>query len=179
VTTVKVPDAELSALAGVYWSPLSDEVVRAEVKDGALRRVGAPAGFVAFGDGIFRMAATTEEWRFTAGTPRELRIFDFWPTPRIFTRVTAVMPAASALVQLTGQYQSNEVEMTFTVHMVDGKLTLQWPRQSSIALEAIGGDRFVGTLGTVTFTRTASGAVDGLTISNRRLRRLRLERLAQ
>jgi hypothetical protein len=45
--------------------------------------------------------------------------------------------------------------------------------------EAIGGDRFVGTLGTVTFTRTASGAADGLTISSRRLRRLRLDRLAQ
>jgi hypothetical protein len=36
---VKLPEAELSALIGNYWSPLTDEVVRLEVKDGALRQV--------------------------------------------------------------------------------------------------------------------------------------------
>lgn len=43
---MKLPEAQLSALAGNYWSPLTDEVVRLEFKDGALRQVGVPTAFV-------------------------------------------------------------------------------------------------------------------------------------
>ena len=177
---VKVPEAELSPLAGVYWSRLSDEVVRVEVKDGALRSVGAPTPHVPLGDGAFRMGEIAR-WQFSlpaAGAPRELRITDYWPTPRVFTRVTAPVPAASTLAAFAGQYRIDEVDMTYTVRMTAGTLTLRWPRQKEAALEAVGGDRFVNDpLGTVTFTRTASGKVDGFTISNRRLRRLRARRL--
>ncbi|MDI1476738.1 serine hydrolase domain-containing protein [Polyangium sp. y55x31] len=177
---VKVPEAELSALAGVYWSPFSDEVVRLEVKDGALRSIDAPSPLVPLGDGVFRMGDTAK-WQFSApaaDAPRELRITDGWPTPRIFTRVTAAVPAASTLAAFEGSYRIDEVDMTYTLRMTDGKLKLRWPRQKEATLEAIGGDRFVSDmLGTVTFTRTASGEVDGLTISNRRLRRLRARRL--
>ncbi|WP_338274056.1 hypothetical protein [Corallococcus caeni] len=60
---------------------------------------------------------------------------------------------------------------------MDGKLAIRWPRRDEVLLDAVGGDRFVGSLGAVTFTRAASGGVDGLLISNRRLRRLRAERL--
>jgi CubicO group peptidase (beta-lactamase class C family) len=178
---VTAPEAELSALTGIYWSRLSDEVVRVEMKDGALRSVGAPAPLVPLGGGAFRMGEQAR-WRFSvpaANAPRELRITDFWPTPRVFARVTAPVPAASTLAAFAGQYRIDEVDMTYTVRMTDGKLTLRWPRQKEAALEPVGGDRFVNDpLGTVTFTRTASGKVNGLTISNRRLRRLRARRLA-
>ncbi|RNF86572.1 serine hydrolase [Lysobacter psychrotolerans] len=176
--SVSVPDAELSALAGVYWSPLTDEVVRVEAKDGALRPTGAPSRLEPLGNGAFRMGETTR-WRFTADVPgaRELRIWDVWPTPRMFTRVTEPLPAAPALASFTGQYRIDEVDMTYTVLMADGTLTMRWPRQTDLLLEAVGGDRFVSGAWTVTFTRTASGVVDGLTITARRLRRLRAERL--
>lgn len=78
---------------------------------------------------------------------------------------------------MAGQYRIDEVGMTYTVLIVDGKLTVRWPRQSDLVLEAVGGDRFVSGPWTVTFTRTAVGAVDGLTLTARRLRRLRAERL--
>ena len=32
-----------------------------------------------------------------ATAPRELRIIDFWPTPRLFTRLTAAPPEGAAL----------------------------------------------------------------------------------
>jgi len=182
---VKLPEVEQSALAGVYWSPLTDEVVRMEWKDSALRQVGAPTALVPVGGGSFRPGESPHEWRFivpAAGAPAdaqpELRIRDSWPTQRVFVRVTSPMPTASALASFAGQYRSDETDMTYTVRFADGKLRLSWPRQYDIALEAVGGDRFVSSRGTVTFSRKVSGAVDGLMISNRRLRRLHAERLA-
>lgn len=179
--SVKVPEAELSALAGVYWSSLTDEVVRLEVKDGGLRPSGASSPLEPLGRGLFRLGETAR-WRFDSSADdvpgaRELRIWDAWPTPRIFARVNEPMPSDSALASFAGKYRIDEVDMTYTVLMKDGKLALRWPRQTDLILEAVGGDRFVSGAWTVTFTRTASGAVDGLTVTARRLRRMRAERL--
>ncbi|HWU81292.1 MAG TPA: DUF3471 domain-containing protein, partial [Caulobacter sp.] len=96
---------------------------------------------------------------------------------RAFVRVDLPIPTGSALDGLAGRYRSDETDMTYTVRVVDGQLRLTWPRQYDLALEAVGGDRFIGARGTVTFTRKPSGEVDGLTISNRRLRRFRAERV--
>jgi CubicO group peptidase (beta-lactamase class C family) len=174
---VPVTDAAQAAWAGVYWSPSTDEVVRIEWKDGALRQTGSPAPFVPIGDGVFRPGELPHEWRFIPGAEPELHIRDAWRTRRVFRRVRAPLPDAAALGAFAGRYHSEETEMTYTVLVSDGRLRLTWPRQYDIALEAIGGDRFVGSRGTVTFTRTASGDVSGLTISNRRLRRLAADRV--
>lgn len=176
---VAASDAEPSAWAGVYWSSSTDEVVQLEWKDGALRQAGSLTPFVPIGDGIFRPNDLPHEWRFvlpSAGAPAdaqpELHIRDAWRTSRVFRRVTLPLPEVGALNALAGQYHSDETEMTYTVRVSDGRLKLTWPRGYDVALEAVGGDRFVGSRGTVTFTRTPSGDVHGLTISNRRLRRL-------
>jgi CubicO group peptidase (beta-lactamase class C family) len=181
---VAASDSAQSAWAGVYWSPSTDEVVRIEWKDGALRQTGSPTPFVPMGDGVFRPDDLPHEWRFVspaAGAPPgaqpELQIRDAWRTRRVFIRVTSPLPDADALNAFAGRYHSEETEMTYTVRVSEGRLRLSWPRQYDLALEAVGGDRFVGSRGTVTFTRTASGDVDGLTISNRRLRRLRADRV--
>ncbi len=181
---VATPAAEQAVLAGVYWSPQTDEVVRLEWKDGALRQVGSSAPFVPIGGGVYRPGDLPHEWRFVppapgapAGSPPELRIRDAWPTHRAFVRVDLPIPTASALDGLAGRYRSDETDMTYTVRLVDGQLRLTWPRQYDLALEAVGGDRFVSARGTITFTRKPSDEVDGLTISNRRLRRLRAERV--
>ncbi|AKQ68380.1 D-alanyl-D-alanine carboxypeptidase [Myxococcus hansupus] len=177
---VALPAAALDALAGTYWSPLTDEVVRLEVKAGALRQVGMPKDFIHMGDGAFRPGESLHVWRFSppaANAPRALSIQDAWPTSRGFIQVSEPLPTASALAAYTGRYRSDEVDMTYTVRIVDGKLAIRWPRRDEVVLDAIGGDRFVGSLGTVTFTRAASGGLEGLTFSNRRLRRLRAERV--
>lgn len=172
---VAASDVEQSKWAGVYWSPTTDEVLQIEWSDGALRQIGTPTPFVPVGDGLFRPSDQAHEWRFVApasGAQPELHIRDFWPTRRVFIRVTSPLPDVTALSALAGRYRSEETEMTYTVRVADGRLRLSWPRQYDLALDAVGGDRFIGSRGTVTFTRTASGDVNGLTISNRRLRRL-------
>ncbi|MCP3166435.1 serine hydrolase domain-containing protein [Myxococcus qinghaiensis] len=176
---VALPEAELSALAGNYWSPLTDEVVRLEFKDGALREVGSTKAFVHIGEGAFRPGESKHVWRFAAQksqAPRELSIKDVWPTTRDFIRLSAPMPASTDLAAFAGQYRSEEVDMTYTVRLADGKLAVRWPRRDEVVLEPVGGDRFVGSLGAVTFTRAASGSVDGFLVSSRRLRRFRAER---
>ncbi|WP_077228798.1 serine hydrolase domain-containing protein [Sphingomonas hengshuiensis] len=180
VPSIEVSDAEQSALAGVYWSPTTDEVVQLEWTDGVLRQAGSPTSLDPIGPGVFRPIDLPHEWRFVpsaAGAPTELHIRDAWPTHRVFVRVTSPLPDLAALNALTGQYRSEETDMTYTVRVIDGRLRLSWPRAYDLALAPVGGDRFVGPRGTVTFTRTASGEVNGLTISNRRLRRLRAVRL--
>ncbi|MHA7628588.1 serine hydrolase domain-containing protein [Corallococcus sp. M7] len=172
---VKVAETELAALAGDYWSPLTGEVVRVELKDGALRQVGTPTALVPMGDGAFRPGESTHVWRFSS--PRELGIRDFWPMERPFIRVTEPKPTGPALAAFAGQYRSDEVDTTYTVRVADGKLAIHWPRREEVVLDAVGGDHFAGSLGAVTFTRAASGGIDGLTISSRRLRRFRAERL--
>lgn len=176
---VAATDAAQSAWAGIYWSASTDEVVRLEWKDGALREIGSAAPFVPIGDGVFRPRDLPHEWRFVApaaGEP-ELHIRDAWPTARVFRRVTLPLPDAAALSAFAGRYHSDETAMTYTVRVSDGRLRLSWPRQYDLPLEPVGGDRFIGSCGTVTFTRTASGEVAGLTISNRRLRRLAADRV--
>ncbi|RKH07685.1 serine hydrolase domain-containing protein [Corallococcus carmarthensis] len=172
---VKLADAQVSALAGDYWSPQTDEVVRLEFKDGALRQVGVPTAFVPIGNGAFRPGESMHVWRFSS--PRGLSIQDFWPTTRNFIRLTEPMPSASALAAFVGQYRSDELDTSYTVRVADGKLAVRWPRRDEVVLDAVGGDHFVGSLGAVTFTRATSGGINGLMISNRRLRRLRAERL--
>ncbi|AGC49166.1 beta-lactamase [Myxococcus stipitatus DSM 14675] len=176
---VALPEADLAALAGNYWSPLTDEVVRLEVKGGALREVGGAKDFVHMGEGAFRPGESPHVWRFAPprpGAPRELSIRDAWPTTRPFIRIDAPPPTRGELMAFVGQYRSEEVEMTYSVRIVDEKLAVSWPRRGDVFLEPVGGDRFVGSVGAVSFTRTAAGGVDGLLVSSRRLRRFRAER---
>ncbi|HEX8535573.1 MAG TPA: serine hydrolase domain-containing protein [Allosphingosinicella sp.] len=182
--TVAASDATESALAGNYWSAATDEVVQIEWKDGSLRQTGSPTPLVRIGDDVFRPSDLPHEWRFVrpaAGAPPhtqpELRIRDAWPTFRVFSRLTSPPPAAAALEAFPGRYYSDETDMTYTIRVSDGRLRLSWPRQYDIPLEAVGGDRFVGPRGTVTFSRTTSGEIDGLTMSGRRVRRLAADRV--
>jgi CubicO group peptidase (beta-lactamase class C family) len=173
-----------AAWAGVYWSAQTDEIVRLEWKEGGLRPAGAAMPLVPIGADLYRPGDLSHEWRFVApaaadapNAPLELRIRDFWPTTRTFTRIAEAPPGPTELRAFAGRYHSDETDMRYAVRLSEGRLRLSWPRQYDVALEPLGGRRFLSSLGTVTFTQKADGAIDGLTISNRRLRKFRLARL--
>ena len=170
---VAVPGSEQARWAGTWWSAQTDEVVRLAWRDGALRQSGGAPPLVALGGDAFRPADQPHDWRFALGPAgaAELRIRDFWPTVRVFTRLTDALPAPATLGAFTGRYRSTETVTDYTVRLADGRLQLSWPRGDEMALDAIGGNRFVGARGTVTFVRAADGAVTGMMISNRRVRR--------
>jgi hypothetical protein len=174
---VATAGADHSDWAGVYWSPATDEVVRLEWRQGGLRQAGAAMPLVPIGPGLFRPDDMAHEWRFAGSQAQpELSIRDFWPTSRVFTRIGEAAPDRAALNAFAGRYHSDETDMGYTVRVADGRLRLAWPRGYDVALESIGGNRFISSLGTVTFTRKPDGAIDGLTISNRRLRNFHVPR---
>ena len=178
---VPMPELEQSSLAGTYWSPKTDEIVRLEWREGALRQAGSPVAFVPIDQNVFRPGDARGQWRFIlpgANATPELQIFDAWPTPRVFKRLADPLPSDSSLSRYTGEYLSDEVETTFVVRVSDGKLKLAWPREYEIELEAVGGDRFNSSRGAVTFTRNEAGLIDGLTISSRRTRKFRADRVS-
>lgn len=177
---IAMPPEDVARLAGLYWSPTTDELVRLELVDGALRPRFRQESLHAIGGGTFQLGDGVERWRFArVGDGDELRIWDSWPTPRVFMRLHK--PAAAGdFKHYLGTYRSDDLNTDFETRMIDGRLTLLFGRNGRAVLEPASGDRFFSTLlGTVTFTRTPSGNVGGLTVSSRRLRRFTAQRVAQ
>ena len=86
-------------------------------------------------------------------------------------------PQPTQLSDFVGEYWSDEAETRLTAMIDRGRLVLRRRPGVLIELEAIGKDAFRGQqLGTVTFRRNASGAVEGLSIKQDRVWDLRFAR---
>ncbi|HUQ86206.1 MAG TPA: serine hydrolase domain-containing protein [Vicinamibacterales bacterium] len=82
-------------------------------------------------------------------------------------------PATAQLGGLTGNYWSDEAETMLTAAVDQGTLILRRRPDTVIKLTAIGPDTFRGSIGTVTFIRSAGGAVDALSVNQDRVWDLR------
>jgi CubicO group peptidase (beta-lactamase class C family) len=82
-------------------------------------------------------------------------------------------PSAAQLNALTGSYWSDEAETTLVAAVDQGALVLRRRPDTVIKMTAIGPDKFRGSIGTVTFIRNASGAVDSLSVNQDRVWDLR------
>jgi hypothetical protein len=82
-------------------------------------------------------------------------------------------PSAAQLAALIGSYWSEEAETLLTAAVQDGALVLRRRPDTVIRLTAIAPDKFRGSIGTVTFLRNASGAVDSLSVNQDRVWDLR------
>ena len=85
-------------------------------------------------------------------------------------------PTAAQLSALTGIYSSDEAETVLTAAVDEGQLILKRRPDAVIKLTATGPDKFRGSIGTVTFIRNASGAVNALSINQERVWDLRFVR---
>jgi CubicO group peptidase (beta-lactamase class C family) len=96
---------------------------------------------------------------------------------------------ADQLPEYEGQYYSDELDVTFGVHVKGDRLCLQAPRLPDIfqvnfrdpegenGLKHIVGDEFMRSYGTIEFARDDSGKVTGFSINAGDLRDLRFRRL--
>ena len=85
-------------------------------------------------------------------------------------------PSAAQLDALAGAYWSDEAETMLTAAVDQGGLVLKRRPADVIKLTAIAPDKFRGSIGTVTFIRNASGAVDALSINQDRVWDLRFSK---
>jgi CubicO group peptidase (beta-lactamase class C family) len=85
-------------------------------------------------------------------------------------------PSAAQLAALAGSYWSGEAETMLIAAVEDGVLVLKRRPDTVIKLAAIGPDKFRGSIGTVTFMRSAAGSIDTLSINQERVWDLRFAR---
>jgi CubicO group peptidase (beta-lactamase class C family) len=85
-------------------------------------------------------------------------------------------PTAAQLRALAGSYWSDEAETMLIAAVGDQGLVLKRRPDTVIELTAIGPDKFRGSIGTVTFLRSSSGAVEALSINQERVWDLRFYR---
>jgi hypothetical protein len=85
-------------------------------------------------------------------------------------------PSAAQLGALAGSYWSEEAETMLTAVVENDGLVLKRRPDTVIKLIAIAPEKFLGSIGTVTFVRNASGAVDALSINQDRVWDLRFNR---
>lgn len=89
-------------------------------------------------------------------------------------------PNAMELAEFAGVYTSDELETTYTLRVVDGRLRAFHQRHDDIDLNASDWDKFnagAWYLGNIEFTRDASQKVNGMRVSNGRVRNLVFRRL--
>jgi len=99
------------------------------------------------------------------------------PAPPATAPPAALNPPSSAQLEaLTGSYWSEEAETMFVAAVDQGSLVLRRRPDAVIKLTAIGPEKFRGSIGTVTFMRNGSGAVDSFSVNQDRVWDLRFTR---
>lgn len=167
----------LAALAGGFRDPRTNAFVEITVEDGALRIRGlkvTPVSERRFEAG----GGASVEFEESAGGSRGAAVLTSpVADPLRLEPVDDFEPTATELASYTGDYTSDEAEVTYTVAVEDGSLAMVNRYGRSRALEPVYRDAFSGPLGTIIFRRDAGGRVTGLSLSQGRVWDLRFERL--
>ena len=171
----------IEALTGAYWNPITDDVRRVSVVDGALRSAGGGSALIPFGGGRFRTNERSGEILFPnhrPGTPREMLVLSPPLAPAVFRQLPP-MTAPVDLAPFVGRYHSPDLNVTYEVAASGQTLVVKRPRIADLILEPIAPNQFAGRSGspTITFSRVGD-AVTGMTISTGRVRRLPFTRIA-
>jgi CubicO group peptidase (beta-lactamase class C family) len=180
-TAAAVSADTLKGLDGVYVNPLTDDVIRITLADGALRTGPTAPAFLAMGDGRFRTGPRGGELHFPTASPgaaQELHALSLTLPPVVFKRLPP-MSAPPDLAAFAGRYRSADLDTTYEL-TVDGQtLVVRRPRVTSLVVTPIAADKFAGASGSpmVSFQRTG-GQVTAMTISMGRVRRLPFTRVS-
>jgi CubicO group peptidase (beta-lactamase class C family) len=151
----------MERLRGLYRDVRTNTITEIAMTDGRLRRVGG-APLVPLRDGGYLSGGA--RLRFTMGAdgaPSDFRQPTADGDTNIFVRVADErwVPSAAELATLSGRYRSDEIGVTFTVAVVDGRLTLS-PRVGVVqALTPTYRDAFEADGESIWFVRDKKGRV--------------------
>jgi CubicO group peptidase (beta-lactamase class C family) len=176
---VAVPAETLKRYAGVYREPLTDAALRIELdKDGKTLRFAGQA-VIPLSPTTFTVADGSRQAVFepgAAGTP--LRIVDTstGSKPRIWEAAALFAPTPADLGAFAGTYYSEEIDMTYTLYVEDGKLKARFRPAQRFELRPVYADAFEAEGDVLRFTRDSSGRVAGFQVYAGRVRHLRFIR---
>jgi CubicO group peptidase (beta-lactamase class C family) len=166
---VSIAEAELSDLAGTYWSP-SSPVMRLAMKNGHLSTTAGEL-LTPLGGGRFRVGNRPYDVLFPPpqpGTPRQFHVL-MPGFVSVLVRTTAPSYSAAQLKAYAGEYRSDELDVAYTIAPddADGHLMLVRQRVDPVRLTALMPDTFLlrESLGdAIRFVRATAGEVAGFEI---------------
>ena len=111
------------------------------------------------------------------GRPLRLRQIDEGSQPAIYEAMPAMTPTSAQLNEYAGNYYSEELNVTYTLFVEGGKLTLRRRRGKDMPLDPAFTDAFRREdMGFLRFTRNRQNRVSGFLLTAGRVRRLSFER---
>ncbi len=168
--------AELERYAGVYLNLSSEALLRVVVRDGALAIEGAAAPLQHDGSHRFRQGEqTTLEFSIpSTGRAQRVRVARASARDATYDRVSDLPPTGAVLGDYAGIYRSDALNTTWRVAIRDEKLTIFGDRGAdAIVLTPVFADAFTAAGGwLVRFSRDGGNAVDNLTVTTGRSRRV-------
>ncbi|HWM93897.1 MAG TPA: serine hydrolase [Thermoanaerobaculia bacterium] len=170
---------DLARYAGLYWAPVANMVRRVYAKDGKLfyeRGPGNETEIVPLGGDRFAMAGAPVEVIFqaTSGAVREMHITPMGERPLVFQSVEPFTPTPAELADYVGTYFSEELDVTYTLSVEDGRLVSRARRQyEPVPLAPAFQGAFRRPAGTLLhFSRNGDGRITGFSIGAGRARNL-------
>ena len=177
-TPITVPTTELESKAGLFRDTETDEATRFFVKDAKLMAgFGKGNELIAIAPNKFQPIDSNVEFSFEPGRTGEplrvRRVSGKFPAS-VSVRVEPFNPTPAQLAEFAGNYFSEELDVTHSVTIRDGKLRIRNRSLPETVWNPIYADAFMlgnGTL--VRFIRDPAGKVDGLEVFTGRMRHVR------
>ena len=180
-----IPEKELASLAGLYFDPIKEGIIRFYMNNGKLMldpdfRMGNDFVLSPLSQNHFRVVGAPHEVvfiRHIGGGRMQVKDKDISSGKTVtYDAVQSLTLTPAQLADFTGKYISDELEgATYTLSVKDGKLNLQVGNQKDVLLTPAFADAFVGR-GIMRFTRNQQNAVSGFTVTIGSVRRLRFDK---
>lgn len=185
IKTIKRSNRQLRQYVGSYWNDTDNYARKIYLKKDTLRYFRSEnneSALAPIGNHTFQMLGVDGDVqvRFTSGkngAKSMLVTIDGGP-PILADAFTAVAPSNKDLQAYTGEFYSPELETTYSISVKDKKLSYHHARHGDAEMKFLKKDVLEGKwpFNIVKFKRDASGRVEGLLVSNGRVRNLWFEK---
>jgi hypothetical protein len=179
---VSLTTDRLARYAGAYWDARTETLRRLAVREGALAMAagGSWVPLVPLAADRFRLGAGATIVHFTAGPSGAPRLEEVGASGgrTVYERMPDPRATPADLAGLAGTYRSDELDATWRMEVVDGRLVVRRRALPDYPLEPAFADAFVAPAGLVHFTRDASGRASGFVIRAGRVTGFRFDRVS-
>lgn len=182
---VQVPEKELAAVAGSYFSSATNNFRQLYVKNGKLiySRGTSESELAPLGNNRFLLLGTPDRTEIIFKSPRPnapLRMITFVNGEVVFTHdsVESATYSTQQLTEFAGAYYSSEIDATYNISLQGENLVLRRKNVDGVTPllgQFADGFSAAGT-GSIRFTRNAQNRVTGFLLSTGRVRRLRFDK---